>query len=285
MKILDIKNISTLSIKVTEKIAKKNLLQFIRTSILHSELPFSKTSYFYFNYLPNSSTYEIILYDKSSNNIILEPFLLLNDLSKEKDLVQVYITENYFLVSKDNKPLILKEISDTSKDDVIIYLKQIYKIQEFELVYIKKEDINNLKNKDCTLKDYEQYSLYPQKSFTIFLLFLVSSFIVFISIIYMNFYYEKVITPISKIKVESNIINNQNKPINTTIDIFNDMIINDVQIDTISFVNNKLKMTLHSNSKTNLINFVSKYKKKVKIKSVKYDTSTTLHSMEVIIEI
>ncbi|MGK0256345.1 MAG: hypothetical protein ACI81I_000962, partial [Arcobacteraceae bacterium] len=50
MKVLDIENIHTLSIKVTEKIAKKNLLKFIRTTIFNSELSFSKTSHFYFYY-------------------------------------------------------------------------------------------------------------------------------------------------------------------------------------------------------------------------------------------
>ena len=144
MKILDIENISTLSIKVTEKIEKRNLLKFIRTTIFNSEVTFSKNSYFYFYYLSSSSTYEIILYEKSLGEIILEPFLLLNEIDIVKDLVLVYITNKYFFVSKNNQPMILKKISDTSTDDIIIYLEQIYKIQEYKLIYVNDEEITNL---------------------------------------------------------------------------------------------------------------------------------------------
>ncbi|MDB4257415.1 hypothetical protein N9818_01050, partial [Arcobacteraceae bacterium] len=234
MQILDIGNIHTLSIKVTEKIEKRNLLKFIRTTIFNSELSFSKNSYFYFHYLSSSSTYEIILYDKSSSDIMLEPFLLLNNNVIEKDVVFVYITENYFLVSKNNNPMILKEISDTSQGDITIYLEQIYKINDYKLIYLNKEEIINIKEVENNLVKYKEYSLFPEKSFIVFSIFLLCSSILLIFSIFMVYHSDNNIKTISPTTVKEKIVINHPRPIDKTVEIFDQITKYDIHINQIS---------------------------------------------------
>jgi hypothetical protein len=285
MHILDIKNIHTLSIKVTEKIAKKNLLKFIRTAIFNSELSFSKTSHFYFYYLSSPATYEVILYDKSSNDVMLEPFLLLNNNVINKDLVLVYITDKYFLVSKNNKPMILKEISDTSKGDITIYLEQIYKIHKYKLMYINQEELINLKKYESNLVKYKEYSLFPNKSFGVFSVYLICSLILLIFFIFITYHFDNKIKIISPTTIKDKTVMNNPKPINKIVEIFTEMTKYGIHTNTISFINKKIKMSLYSRDKSKLINFAVTYKKDILIKSMKYDRNKLLHTMEVILEI
>jgi hypothetical protein len=285
MQILDIENIHTFSIKVTEKIAKRNLLKFIRTTIFNSEVSFSKTSHLYFYYLSSSLTYEIILYDKLSSDIILEPFLLLNNNVIEKDVVFVYITENYFLVSKNNKPMILKEISDTSQGDITIYLEQIYKINDYKLIYLNKEEIINIKKVENNLVKYKGYSLFPEKSFRVFSIFLLCSSILLIFSIFMVYHSDNNIKIIPQTTLKEKIVINHLRPIDKTVEIFNKISKYDIHINQISFTNKKIKISLYNSDKSKLINFAVSYKKNIVIKSIKYDKDQLVHTMEVSIEI
>jgi hypothetical protein len=287
MKILDANKISTLSIKVSEKIEEKNILQFLRTNILNSELEFSKDSYFYYTYLHDTLSYEILLYDKLTNDIILEPFLFINDSSNSKNdtvITKVFITDNYFVITQNNKFLLLKHISNTIKDDIVVYIKQMYKIEPFEIEYITQEELLEIKRTKSKSVPNSSFPLYSKKSFAIFLIFLLTTFSLFLFMILVSYYsYQdntKIILPNKDIQK----VVYHNRPLEKIIKLFSYIKSNKIQTTKISFSHNKIKTTLQHSNKTQLIDFMNIYKNKIQVKSLKYKSNNETFNMDVIIE-
>jgi len=144
MKTFNTNEISTLSIKVTEEISKRNIHAFLKTTISNSNVFFSKNTYYYFYYNSNTLTYEIIFYEKQSQNTTLEPFLITQKLSQNDDIVKIFLVNDYFIVSKNHKLLIFKKVDKIDIDEISLYVKQMYKIDEFETIEITENYVDSL---------------------------------------------------------------------------------------------------------------------------------------------
>jgi len=283
MKLLNASEINTLSIKVTEKIHKKNLFKFLRTNILNSELSYTKNSFFYYTYITHSSTYEIFLYDKMTQDTILEPFILPYLLSRSK-VQSLYITDNYFALFENESLLCLKNISNTSDEEIIDYIKQIYKLDDFEVLIVPSSLLNNF-----DLKKYKPYNqlevaLYEDKSFVVFTVYLgISSFLLLLFLMYQftqNDYPEIQDKP----KTNKHKIPPLNKPFKKAHELFSYIEVNTMYIKKISYTNNKIKTTLYDTNKQSLLKLLNKYNKNIQLKSLVFSSENKLYSMDVIIE-
>lgn len=283
MKILNAKNISTLSIKVTEQIDKKHLVQFLRTNILHSQHFFAKNSYFYYHYNVFSSTYEVIIYEKRSSEIIPEPFILNKDNPNKKETT-VYVTPSYFVLFDKGELLFFKSMTTPNKNDIVLYIQQIYKFDQFDLVELSLEELKKLKEKEYTMSLNHEISLYEDNSFKVFASFLFFSLILFGSLLvytHINKQNQSMITPINPSHLPKKILN---KPLDTVKSFITSIAATTIYIKKISFINNKFHTTLYDKDKSKILTLIKQYNKKIKVKSLKYDSKNKIYSMEVTIE-
>lgn len=283
METLNANEISTLSIRVTEEIVEKNLHNFLKTSIINSNLYFSENTYYYFYYNANTFIYEIIFYEKLSSNTILEPFIIVQKLNKDDDIVKVILLSNYFIVSKKNKLLLMKKVHTMDIKEVSLYVNQMYKIQKFETHHISQEYLDDIKQeKHLHVKD-EFYPLYPKKSFALFSTFTVSSVILLILMIY-TVYYKK--DDIQHIKPVISVVNTDSSEmtIKKTSELFHHIKTEGIIIDKIIYFNKKIKTTLYHENKSYLLSFANTYKNNLQIKVLNYNEMNSMFTMEIIIE-
>lgn len=282
MKILDAKNISTVSIKVSEEIHKKHLHEFLRTNILNTQQIFSKNSYFYYRYIPTSSTYEVLVYEKNVSDTILEPFILHKDNTNKKGKT-VYITPSYFTFFDKDELLLLKHITTPNHDDVSLYIQQIYKFDEFDLVEVSSEELEQLKNENYKIKVNEEIALYEDNSFKIFTYFIFISFVIFIVFLVLS--KDEKVTP-NIIKPTSNFQQNNiilNKPLDKVTEIFQYIHSTTIYITKLSFVNNKFHTILYDKEKSHLLKLIKQFQETIEVKSLSYDSKNKIYSMEVTI--
>jgi len=284
METFPVENISTLSINVSEVIEEKNLHQFLRSSIENSNIIASSSTYYNFYYNADISTYEIIVFQKESNKIKIEPFLLLQKYYKSDDIVKVILTAGYFLVIKNDKILILKKMENSDKEEISLYLKQIYKIDKFEIIETTTESLKSLKKEETFSLVFPSYPLYPKKSFYYFLLFCIFSMGLLFILIYFDYEPKN---DFSKTKTQSTIVTNTvtgKKTVKKVLNLFSYIQSQNIIIDKILYSNKKIKTVLYHNNKLQLLQFVNIYKSKLELKSLKYNETNKLYAMEISLE-
>jgi len=288
MKILTVDDISTLSVKVTEKIEEKNLHNFIRTAIINSDFIITKYYYYHYYYHSKTFTYEIIFYEKLSSKTFLEPFFLINQYSNNSnyDDINVLLVKNYLMVTKHNRLLILKKVKKLDKEEISLYLQQIYKIKEFKIIEVSEEDFEKSIEKSSMIEVTGSYALYPKKSFYFFIVFIISSlFICFISIYvdYINVNNIAIVKqPIVK-EIENKTITSKNIIIQT-IELFEYLKVKKIQIEKVVYSKNKIKTTLSHKEKSNLLEFVKRYKKNIHLKSLIFSEIKNIYTMDISFE-
>ena len=112
VKVLASDSVLSFSINVTEKIDSKYIDDFIRTSIDTQNIQINKNSSFYYKFLETSSSYEIIVFDKTHKNLVLEPFILLGyyDDFISNNSIDVFLTNKFFVLFIDKKFQLFKNI-------------------------------------------------------------------------------------------------------------------------------------------------------------------------------
>lgn len=283
MKTLNTSEISTVSIKVTEEIESRSLHNFLRTSITNSNLFFSKYTQYYFYYNSNTLTYEIIFYEKSSEGITLEPFLIVQKLNQNDDMVKVFLANDYFIVSKNNKLLIFKKVNSRNKEEISLFVKQMYKIKEFETIEITQDYLDSLVHEKYLPFIDEFYPLYPKKSFYIFCTFITVVSLIFIFMVYFNYYQENSVKNTKPIQQIVHSIQDD-KTMNKTIELFKYIKSNHIVIDKVTYSNSKIKTILYHKDKSHLLAFTNGYKENLHIKLLKFNDVKSLYSMEITVE-
>ena len=279
MNTIQIDEMSTLNIQVTEEIESKNLHTFIKTTILNNNPKVSKNTCYHFFYNENNKMYEIVYFDNLSNSR-LELFDIVKKFNNNDNMIKVLISDKYFILCKNDKVLSLKKTNDVKIEEVKRYIEQIYKIKKCEFIVLTQKDKELFKvNNKNTVYD-NCYNLYSKKSFNIFCLFFISTFIFFSIIVYFTFY-EKEKTIKSSI---NNDVSIKIVPLNISkqvITLFNSIKNNNLIIEQISYNNDQLKTILYHQDKQSLLLFANNNYKKIDIKSLKYNEQKQMHQMEV----
>lgn len=279
MNTIQIDDISTLSIQVTEEIESKHLHAFLKTSILSDNSNISKHTYYYFFYNKNSKMYEILYFDNLSNSR-LELFDIVEKFNNNDNIVKVLISDAYFILCKNDKIIALKKTNDVKIEEVKFYIEQMYKITEFEFIVLTQKDKELLENKSKNSLYNHCYNLYNKKSFYIFCSFFIITFILFVIMIYFNFYQNNKILNTSENRVVSSKTAHISisKKVTT---LFNSIKDNNIIIEEVSYDNNEVETILYHHEKSVLLLFTTKYHKKIDIKSLKYNEQKQMYQMEV----
>ncbi len=179
--------------------------------------------------------------------------------------------------------MILKKVDNIDNEEISLYINQIYKIKEFEIIEITQDILDSLVNEKNSLTMSLFYPLYPKKSFYFFCTFIVLTFLVF-GFILDNIYNKKhnmkttQVTPIVLHRASDS------KTILKIIELFKYIKLNGIKIDKISYSKGKIKTTLYHKKKSHLLIFVNTYKKHLMIKLLKYNEIKRIFTMEITVE-
>lgn len=294
--------LKTLSIKVTEEINSKYLFDFLQTNILKSDLIITPNSEFYYSFIKSNMSYEIILFQKSENtlsNFVLEPLLPLGYYeSNSSDTMDLFYTNNYFVVYQNKKLILFKQITNVTMDDIVLYLLQTYKIKIDTKIKIDDILIENFKNnyiKNPKIrKNYQINLLFIDKSFQILKVFVLIVTILFGYLLYNNLNGNQIISKSSKelISLEKRYNNllqmykkNSKRPLDSMMIFFKYIKLNKIIVDTVMYKNKKIETILIHKNKKILLDTVTMYGKKIDIDYIKYDKKIDKYRMEILIEI
>ena len=299
IKVIDYSFITTFHITVSEEISSKYINQFIRTTVSNSDIDTDENSYLYYNFLPYSSSYEILIFNKNfKGKFILEPFMLLSyyPIDKQINSTDLFITENYFVLFKDKEFILLKNITNIEKDDIQSYIEQSYNLTIDNTIALSKDDIKKLKNlylKNNYDINYNFLKLQKENSFKYFIYFILLSSTIFGYLLFNKTYTKKqIILPTKKENLEEknykNLLNIYKKHdqnlINKTIDLFKYLKLNKITITSLKYSNKKLNLNINHKDKNKLLAFTTIYNKKIDIKSLNFLKETKNYKMEISIE-
>lgn len=275
----NVKDICTLSVKVTEEITNKNLHQFLKTSIKNSDFFFSKNSFYSFYYNSATFTYEILFFEKPNDTMFIEPFYVVSKYCSLDDAIKVFLTNRYFIITQNNKLLIYKKVENINKEELTLYIEQIYKIQDFIIESIEEKDIENKKNLNEIQVSNIFYELYPNNVFNIFIFFVLSISFLLICLVYLSYHYKET-KPIVKEPLQS-IKNNDYLSITNIVTLFDDLKSSGIVINKLKYSKSILQTILKHREKAHLLSFVNRYKKTIHIKSLQFDANKNMYFMEV----
>jgi len=281
MNTITIDDISNVSIQVTEEIKSKYLHSFLKTSILNNSSKLSQKTYYSFFYNEKTKTYEILYFEYNEESNI-EIFDVIEKFNHNDNIVKVLIDSTYFIVSKNDKLLAFKKITDVKIDEIKLYIRQMYGIEEFECIKVTEEN-KSCPNKANKNKDYEYYSLYTKKSFFVFCLFFIISFFLFIATLYFESTSKNKELDTS-IKREYINTNSRISISKKTIQLFEAIKENNILIEQVTYSNNQIKTIMYHKTKSALLEFTQKYNDKSNIELLKYNSSKKMYQMEISFE-
>ena len=304
VEIIDSKAITTLSQKVTQEIDSKYLLEFIKTSILNSNIPTDKNTQYYYKYIESSLSYEILIFqNNNTNNFILEPFIFLAfyDINETVNSVDVFVSNETFVLFKNRELLVLKNVENVSNEDIKIYVYQTYNIKIDNFIQIDKETIQQLKTK-YLLNNYKKidikfHKIIENKSFTFFIIFLtvttlLSLYILSTKMDNSNIKDSKANKSPQTVLVQNHfsklekIYNKHNlKNIEKTIELFKYLKLQGITLETFEYKSNKIYANIVDKQKKKLLDFITVYTEDIEINSIEFNENDSVFIMSVEINI
>ncbi len=294
LEIIDFSKIQSFSVKVTEQIEDKYLLDFLRTS-LENQIDVGKNSKFYYHFILSSLSYEIIYFNESLKQPIPEPFIFIEECGV--DTKELFITQNYFCLF-DSKVLVLyRDIQNILQEDIQTYIEQLYKIKIDNVTVVDNKKYLQVKNKFLSQTQKYSFKFHPlqkDSSFKIFSLYILLIIIVFLFSLYITTntnqnpivksenipLYEKGYKKLYSIYKKS-----EKKSINNTIEFFDYIASYNISIEKLNYKNDTLNIILEDNNRKKLLQTISNYTKTIKIHSIQFDKSTNRYKMDIAIDV
>jgi len=293
--ILDSSEIQSFSVKVTEQIRERYLLDFLRTAIINEQLDINKQSYFYYSFISSALSYEILVFNAPNKNTLPEPFIFQEEAIS--NTLELFITRNYFCLFKDKNLLLYKNIDNILQEDIQKYIEQLYKIKVDKVTIIDKNRYHSIKDNFITNRkkySFDFYTVTKEKSFTLFLIFLFVTVSIFSTALLMQYHnaidttnkntftpqYEKGYKKLLKLYKTTNI-----KPIDISISFFKYIKNNTITIENISYKNSKLYTTLIDTHRKKLLKVISNYTRNIAVQSIQFNKNKQNYEMDIIIDV
>ncbi len=285
------KNITTMSIKVTEEINPKKLLTFLRTQIELQSLLITDTSYFYYSFLPQSLQYEVIVFTQKKD-FFSSLFIYLFQLCKE-ELCTLFITADFFCIYEKRKLIALKKVSNVTQTDILSYVEQTYQVTPTNTVDLRDEDMRGLVescNEKCK-KGIEKniYKVIPDNSFQYFIFYTLCASVVFMYLILDNYHsktLQNAIPTVSK-QYDKNFYlykkHQKNSSVKNLLDFTSYLDKNKIEYKTIEFDKGIFKISLAGEDKKILLKSLEYTLKKVVLESIQFNENTKFYDMDVVL--
>lgn len=288
--------ITSFSIQVKEKINKKFLQSFLETSLNKNNITQDKNQYYYYIFLEDNLSYEILTFNTNGKkDFIPEPFLLFEYYNNKKETkgFDLFLLNNYFVLFKDKRLILYKKLNIANKGDILLYLNQVYSIEPTNIIELSSSRLKeyqknfSLSNKDKRIK---LHNFYRNNSFKYFSYFLISSFIILGYLIFHDYTNPNIATDKYKLKnIESKYKNikikyNTKKITQQLIDLFGYLKINGIYIEKINIDKGIVSTSIFHKIKGKLFDFTTIYSKNVRINSISHIKEKDIYKMEIKIE-
>ena len=296
MQVISSDQIKTHSVKVTEKIQNRYLKEFIKNSLENDNLTITANTYYYYTFLEEYFSYEIIFFEKTNKKFILEPFLFTAYYhNKDTKSIDIFLTHRYFVIYKNQELLLFKNISNISIEDLNSFIIQTYKIEVNNIIPIDETKLSKLKKEYLSNNTQKSITFIPFKYSHSFNIFLSFFFISSISLgYYLNTKSNQVVeqnNPIELINIQNKYLelrqiykNNEKKPIDKIIRFFQYLKENSITLSTLKYQHTNINTTLFHKNKIHLLNSIADYQKEIKINSLTYNKQKQNYQMDITLE-
>ncbi|MAD41956.1 MAG: hypothetical protein CL623_06150 [Arcobacter sp.] len=170
-------DIKSLIVDVSEEIKKKNLLNFIHTSLDLNNIDYSSTDIIYSNYLVHSKQYQFFVFANTFKYMIIELFyeeVPKESSNKNLNSFNLYVSNSFFVIYKNSKLYAYQVLNqEYSEDELLNFIKKSFNITISDIYEISDSFLHKLeesvKNKKLIFTNINKKS---NKSFLFFLTYL-----------------------------------------------------------------------------------------------------------------
>ncbi|MEA3512841.1 MAG: hypothetical protein U9R37_04515 [Campylobacterota bacterium] len=283
--------ITTLSIKVTEEINKKDVLKFIKTTIINKHLTVENSLSFYYTYIKEILSYEIIVVDTNQIDFTIEPFLFLEDERNELEKSIVFMTKEYFVYYKNRELIFLKKIKNEKPLNIKAFVEHTFKITLNNIYEVDDNELNKLRELNNQKKSNPKVfkKLQENNGFRTFIYIFILTTTLFLYLLFNDIKKDNNTNICMKnsYKLEKQYHNltkasykNDLKPTKYIKELFKYLKIDKIKVEKIQYANKKIKINISHKSKEVLMNFLTKYNKKIKINYISSDLPNSRYNME-----
>ena len=262
VKIVSFDSIEIISIVVAEQINTTNLKSFIKTNLELNNIYSYKNKKIHVSYIHELKEYQISIIHTSCIPIF---YIFAN---MKMDTSTVFICNDFFVLYKNLKPYYFKKIeNNTSTQDIKTYIQSKLNLGTFQVQEVSNEQLNiYTKNYKTNKYKYEFIYLDNNKSFLYYVLYVILVFLCFIYFfdnITNNNMQDNNSLQVQKellSKLESIKKDKQFKYISKTlVYIFENEKKFHINIQSISYNNNKINILVTSAKKNQLFNFLTAF--------------------------
>lgn len=283
--------ITTLSIKVTEEINKKDVLKFIKTTIINKHLTVENSLSFYYTYIKEILSYEIIVVDTNQIDFTIEPFLFLEDERNELEKSIVFMTKEYFVYYKNRELIFLKKIKNEKPLNIKAFVEHTFKVTLNNIYEVDDNELNKLRELNNQKKSNPKVfkKLQENNGFRTFIYIFILTTTLFLYLLFNDIKKDNNTNICMKnsYKLEKQYHNltkasykNDLKPTKYIKELFKYLKIDKIKVEKIQYANKKIKINISHKSKEVLMNFLTKYNKKIKINYISSDLPNSRYNME-----
>lgn len=171
-------DIKSLIVNVSEEIKKKNLLDFVYTSLNINNIDYSSNDIIYSNYLEHSSQYQFFVFPNNFKYMIIE---LLNEVQEEyqenKDLnsFTLFISKSFFVIYKNYKLYAYQVLNQRySEDELFDFISKSFNITINNIYNLNDSILSKLEgNAENKKHKFININKKSNKSFLLYILYLI----------------------------------------------------------------------------------------------------------------
>ncbi|MFW2600317.1 hypothetical protein [Aliarcobacter butzleri] len=270
-----------LEIEVSEKIDNKNLKNFIYTNFKLKNITTNKNDKIFIIYIKELKKYQIFILNEKYDFFEFQVFEQFYKNKEEFGKVDLYLNEDFLCLYKNSKIYYYQKLNQIiQKDELIEFLNKKLQINIDNFKQIDKNEIEKLKNSYLEKNIKQNLSFLNLNQDYGFVFFVLYLFIVLISSFFIFSNEEKIEQIENKEEINIDILKHKYKfqSFQEKLDlIFQDINTNSLDLQSLEFKQNRLKLILTSSKKEDLYQFLEKNNKNITFSSINLLENSNLY--------
>ena len=279
--ILPQEKLTLLEIEVSEKIDNKNLKNFIYTNFKLKNITTNKNDKIFLIYIKELKKYQIFILNEKYDFFEFQVFEQFYENKEEFGKVDLYLSEDFFCLYENSKIYYYQKLNQIiQKDELIEFLNKKFQINIDNFKQIDKNEIEKLKNSYLEKNIKQNLSFLNLNQDYGFVFFVLYLFVVLIFSFFIFSNEEKIEQIENKEEINIDILKHKYKfqSFQEKLDlIFQDINTNSLDLQSLEFKQNRLKLILTSSKKEDLYQFLEKNNKNITFSSINLLENSNLY--------